>query len=81
MDDFAARFDSDFSLCAFQVSYADQGCWYIDSEAPSHMTGVKEYFSQLKEGNLNLNVEIADAPSVLPWDKVQSPFRGNVEDP
>jgi hypothetical protein len=49
VDDFATRFENEFSLIASLSSLASNGVWYIDNGASSHMTRVRYYFSNMKE--------------------------------
>jgi hypothetical protein len=60
VDEFAARFESEFSLIACLSSSASSGVWYIDSGASSHMTGVQDYFSSLKEEEMDLVIEMGN---------------------
>lgn len=41
-------------------SSADSSGWYIDSGASFHMTGNKEYFSHLKEKDMQFHIELGD---------------------
>jgi hypothetical protein len=34
--------------------------WYIDSGASSHMTGAREFFTDLSEGDVELDIELGD---------------------
>ena len=48
--DFASQFEQEFSFVAsLSMSLASSSLWFIDSGASSHMTGVREHFSQLAE--------------------------------
>jgi hypothetical protein len=60
VDDFATRFENEFSLIAFLSSSASIGVWYIDSCASSHMIGVHGYFSSLKEEEMDLYIEMGN---------------------
>jgi hypothetical protein len=61
VDEFAARFENEFSLIACLSSSASSGgVWYIDSGASSHMTGVRDYFSSLKEEEMDLVIEMGN---------------------
>ena len=43
--------------CAFpSTSKASSGIWYVDNGASRHMTGVREYFSELSESGTNIEV-------------------------
>jgi hypothetical protein len=78
VDDFAARFENEFSLIACLSSSTSTGVWYIDSGASSHMTGVHDYFSSLKEEELDLYIEMGTMPSVKQQAMGQSHFRGSL---
>jgi transposase InsO family protein len=54
-----ARFENEFSLIACLSSSTNSGVWYIDSGASSHMTGVRDYFSSLKE-EMDLVIEMGN---------------------
>jgi len=42
IDDFAAIFESEFSLIPCLSSPSSSGVWYIDGGTSSHMTGVRD---------------------------------------
>ena len=47
--------------CAFPAtSRASFSIWYVDSGASRHMTRVKEYFSELSEGDTDMEVVLGD---------------------
>eukprot|EP00253_Pinus_taeda_P025394 PITA_25394 len=47
--------------CAFPAtSRASSSIWYVDSGATRHMTGVREYFSELLEGDTDMEVVLGD---------------------
>jgi hypothetical protein len=58
VDEFAARFESEFSLIVCLSNSTSSGVWYIDSGAFSHMTGVRDYFSSLKEEGMDLVIDM-----------------------
>jgi hypothetical protein len=60
VDEFVARFENDFSLIACLSSSASTGVWYIDSVASSHMTGVRDFFSSLKEEEVDLYIQMGN---------------------
>jgi hypothetical protein len=60
VDDFAARFENDFSFIACLSSSASSGVWYIDNGASSHMNEVHDYFSILKEEEMDLYIEMGN---------------------
>jgi hypothetical protein len=42
------------------ISGASSGIWYVDSGASRHMTGVREYFSELSESGTDIEVVLGD---------------------
>lgn len=47
--------------CAFPAtSRASSSIWYVDSGTSRHMIGVREYFSELSEGDLDMEVVLGD---------------------
>eukprot|EP00253_Pinus_taeda_P009687 PITA_09687 len=42
------------------ISGASSGIWYVDSGASHHMTGVREYFSELSESCTDMEVVLGD---------------------
>eukprot|EP00253_Pinus_taeda_P021603 PITA_21603 len=42
------------------ISGASSGIWYVDSGASHHMTGVREYFSELSECGTDMEVVLGD---------------------
>ena len=42
------------------ISGASTGIWYVDSGASRHMTGVREYFSELLESGADVEVVLGD---------------------
>eukprot|EP00253_Pinus_taeda_P026647 PITA_26647 len=42
------------------ISRASSGIWYVDSGASRHMTGVREYFSELSESGIDIEVVFGD---------------------
>lgn len=47
--------------CAFPaISRASSSIWYVDSGASRHMTGVREYFLELLEGDTDMEVVLGD---------------------
>jgi hypothetical protein len=59
VDEFAARFENEFSLVACLSSSTSSCIWYINSGSSSHMTGVLDYFSSLKE-EMDLVIEMGN---------------------
>jgi hypothetical protein len=60
VEEFAKRFEEDFCLVACMSSSTVTDVWYVDSGASCHMNGRKEFFSSLKEGGVNLHIELGD---------------------
>jgi hypothetical protein len=56
VEEFTHRFEKEYSLLVCLSSRASStSIWYIDSGASCHMTGVREYFTDLTEiGNLEV---------------------------
>jgi hypothetical protein len=69
MDAFAARFEDEFLLLACLSTSMVTGTWYIDNGASCHMTGVHEYFKNLKEYNANFNIVLGDNSKYRPAGK------------
>ena len=65
VDEFSSRFENEFSLvtCLSSKSVSSR-VWYIDSGASSHMTGVRENFTDLSEKNIDLDIELGDDSTV-----------------
>jgi hypothetical protein len=55
-----SQFELDFSLIACMVSSALGSVWYLDSGTSFHMTGDKDLFSDLKEKDLKMHIEMGD---------------------
>jgi len=53
VDEFATKFKDEFSLIAYLLSSIATNMWYVNSGAYFHMTRVKEYFTSLKEKEMN----------------------------
>ena len=61
VEDFASMFEREFSLIAcLSACSGSSRCWYIDSGASAHMTGVREVFSEIFERDINVEVELGD---------------------
>ena len=62
MEEFASKFDWEFSLIACLSSCSSTSkVWYIDSGASTHMSGVQKCFSELTERGVDVEVELEDA--------------------
>jgi hypothetical protein len=60
VDEFAARFETEFSLISYLSSSSNASMCYINSGASSHMIGVREYFSRLQEEEMDLVIEMGN---------------------
>jgi hypothetical protein len=61
MDEFAAKFEKDFSLVScFSTSIVSKSAWYVGSGASSHMTPTRELFTNLMEQDSGLHVELGN---------------------
>ena len=59
------KIDTELSLMSSQsASASTSSIWYIDSGASSHMTGIRQYFTDLTETGLDLDVVLGDNTSV-----------------
>ena len=47
-------------MIASMTSLVGRNTWYIYSEVSFHMTGNREYFSQLDEKDMQVNIELGD---------------------
>ena len=56
----ASQFELDFSLIACLVSSCMGSVWYLDIGVSFHMTGDKEFFSDLEEKDLQMHIEMGD---------------------
>jgi hypothetical protein len=56
----ASQFELDFSLIACMYSSAFGSVWYLDSGSSFHMTGDKEFFSELEERDLKMHIDMGD---------------------
>jgi hypothetical protein len=59
--DFQTQFQREcvFHICCSSVE-SSPCIWYIDSEASSHMTGVREHFSDLKGNEVRIDISPGD---------------------
>ena len=67
VDDFSTKeIDREWSLIScHSSSTSSTSIWYVDSEASSHMTGVKKHFTDLTETWLDLEVVLGDNAYVM----------------
>jgi hypothetical protein len=60
VEEFATRFENEFSSIACLSSSTSSIAWYVDSGASSHMTRVQEYFYSLQEEEMDLLIEMGN---------------------
>ena len=61
VEDFASTFEREFSLIAcLSSSLGSSRVRYIDSGASTHMSGVREVFSEITERDISVEVELGD---------------------
>ena len=61
LEEFSSQFDREFSLIACLSSCSGLSrVWYIDSGASTHMSGVREVFSELTKREIDVEVELGD---------------------
>ena len=66
MEEFASKFDREFSLIAcLSTCSGTSRVWYIDSGASTHMSSVRECFSELNERGVDVEVEMGDDMVVI----------------
>jgi hypothetical protein len=60
-DEFASQFERECSLivCCSTVESPSR-IWYIDSGASSHMSGVREHFTDLRDPEIKLEIVLGD---------------------
>jgi len=61
IDDFAKRFEKEFSLFTYisgsgTVVYEDSGLWLVDNAASSHITGMRSLFCSVSKADLDCSV-------------------------
>lgn len=61
MNDFASKFEKDFSMASFLSSSTNsRNAWYVDSGASQNMTSARQLFSILKEHNSGVQIVLSD---------------------
>jgi hypothetical protein len=60
VEEFAKSFGEDCCLIACMSSSIVTDVWYVGSGIPCHMTGHKDFFISLREGGVNLHIELGD---------------------
>lgn len=56
----ASQFDLDFTLIACMCNIVMGSVWYLDSNALIHMTGCRDFFSDLEEKDLHMHIRLGD---------------------
>jgi hypothetical protein len=59
--DFQTQFQKEcaFHVCCSSVEYSPH-IWYIDSGASSHITGIREHFSDLRDTEVRIDISLGD---------------------
>ena len=60
VEDFSKNFDEYFCLIACIASTPCSSVWYVDSGASCHMARQRRFFKDLREGGLNLHIDLGD---------------------
>jgi hypothetical protein len=61
VDEFASQFEGDFSLLiSWSTVETPSSIWYIDSGASSHMSGVREHFTDLTKLGVDLEIVLGN---------------------
>ena len=77
----ASNFELHFSLIACLVSSVMGSAWFLDSGASFHMTGDKDFFSDLEEKDLGVHIEMAMMVDIVRLVSVPFPLRGSLVNP
>jgi len=56
----ASQFEFEFTLIACMASTMMENLWYLDSSASFHMTGCRDFFSDIEEKDLQMHIEMGD---------------------
>jgi len=55
-----SQIDLDFTLIAYMSNTVMGSMWYLDSSALFHMTGCRDYFSELEEKDIQMHIKLGD---------------------
>ena len=61
------------------ASSVSTGIWYIDSEASTHITGVREYFSSYREEQMNFEITMGNSMKCTPVGRGSVVFQTETE--
>ena len=80
LEEFSSKFEREFSLiaCLFTCSGSSR-VWYIDNGASTRMYGVREVFSEIKERDISVEVELGDDRVVRAVGRGLLHFRGSLD--
>jgi hypothetical protein len=78
-EEFTTQFERECSLivCCTSVE-SPSSIWYIDSGASSHMSGVREHFTDLRDPEIRLEIVLGDNTIVRAVGRGTYHFRGSV---
>lgn len=77
LEEFSSKFEREFSLIACLSSCSGSSrVWYIDSATSTHMSGVREVFSEIIGRDIDVEVELGDDRVVSAVGKGTVAFQG-----